>query len=100
MTVNIYDEGITFTAEETRSAKAVAYLKRHLFQSYRKQMSAGEIEPFGVGLSTLVDSLSMLSLGGGSVTADTCRIRYAGEGAPLELMYDIGETVRDIDSFS
>lgn len=88
MTVNIYDEGITFTAEETHCVKAVAYLKRHLFQSYRKQLSVGDIEPFGIGLSTLIDSLSMLSTGGGSVTSDTCRMRYAEQGAPLELMYD------------
>lgn len=64
--------------------KAVAYIKRYMFENYRKQPDR-VIGEFGIGLNTLIDCLSLLGPPS-TAAADTCRIRYAREGAHLEIM--------------
>ena len=82
-TCNIYDEGLTFTVEESHCVKAIAYVKRHMFEKYRK---THDFPPFGIGLNTLLDSLSLLGPTN-TAAADTCKLIYQGPGSHLELMY-------------
>ncbi|KAI9499179.1 Rad1/Rec1/Rad17 [Zychaea mexicana] len=85
-TCNIYDEGITFTCVETHRIKAIAYLRRHMFESYRKQQNQ-DIPTFGVGLNTLIDCLSLLGPAS-TPAADTCKFRYSVTGSHLEIIRD------------
>ncbi|KAI8144695.1 Rad1/Rec1/Rad17 [Fennellomyces sp. T-0311] len=82
-TCTIYDEGITFTVVETHRIKAIAYIRRHMFEAYRKHQ---DMPTFSVGLNTLVDSLSLL--GSGSSTADSCKFRYSTDGSHFEIIRD------------
>ncbi|KAI9278707.1 repair protein Rad1/Rec1/Rad17-domain-containing protein [Phascolomyces articulosus] len=85
-TCNIYDEGITFTVIETHRVKAIAYLRRHMFEIYGKQ-EGQDIPTFGINLNTLIDSLSLFGPAS-SPAADTCKIRYPSTGTHLEIIRD------------
>ncbi|CAO3633097.1 unnamed protein product [Cunninghamella blakesleeana] len=87
-TCNIYDEGFTFTVVDHQCLKAVAFIKRLDFERYRKQ---DDIEPFNINLNTLVDCLGLLGPSA-SGTADTCKIRYRGDGSPLEIIREVRES--------
>ncbi|KAG2224993.1 hypothetical protein INT45_000114 [Circinella minor] len=85
-TCNIYDEGITFTVVETHRVKAIAYIRRHMFEIYRKQQGQ-EVPTFGIGLNTLIDSLSLLGPAS-TPAADTCKIQYPSTGTHLVISRD------------
>ncbi|KAI8880985.1 hypothetical protein K501DRAFT_223781 [Backusella circina FSU 941] len=83
-TCHIYEAGITFTVEESRSMKAVIFLKKPMFEYFIRQDI--DIPQFSIGLPNLIDCLHLISplAQTGSVPLDSsCEIRY--EEGQLEL---------------
>ncbi|KAG0168070.1 ssDNA endodeoxyribonuclease [Apophysomyces sp. BC1015] len=80
-TCNVYDEGLTFTVQTSFKLKAVVYVKKHMFATYRK-LAETEVAPFALDLKTLVNCLAW----GGAVGTNTCKFHYTGPGYQLELL--------------
>ncbi|KAI8075289.1 Rad1/Rec1/Rad17 [Gongronella butleri] len=83
-TFDFHDEGITLMTTEHQNMKAVVFIKRLLFERYRRLPE--DIPSFDIHLQTLQDCLGMIGPAMG--TNDTCRLIYRGTGAPLEIMLE------------
>ncbi|ORX42789.1 hypothetical protein DM01DRAFT_149029 [Hesseltinella vesiculosa] len=81
-TVHFHEEGMTLTVMIHHLMKAVVFVKRLVFEQYRRQ--ADDIAPFDINLPTFLECLTMMGPTVGLM--DTCRIAYQGPGYPLRLM--------------
>jgi hypothetical protein len=80
ITCTIDPEVMTFVAQDIHSIKATVYMQREHFSRYR---FTGSDEPprFTVGSEALVGCLGIIA----SNVNDACKMKYAGEGAVLEI---------------
>ncbi|KAI8985938.1 Rad1/Rec1/Rad17 [Pilobolus umbonatus] len=86
---SIFAEGLTFTVEESRCVKAVAYVKKHLFTKYYKDPTT-ENFIFGIPLNTLIDCLGIISpfTNNRGNTDDLCEMNYDGPGSRFRIAFE------------
>ncbi|KAI9032770.1 Rad1/Rec1/Rad17 [Phycomyces nitens] len=82
-TCHVMDEGLMFSAGDSPCVVAVAYVRKNMFETYRRSNTV--FAPFAIDLAALVNCLSILSLATGTLS-DTCKLFYDGTGGPFEIM--------------
>ncbi|KAL0092045.1 Rad1/Rec1/Rad17 [Phycomyces blakesleeanus] len=82
-TCHVVEEGLMFSAGDNSRVVAVAYVKKNMFENYRRSNTV--FVPFAIDLAALVNCLSIVSLATG-VLSDTCSLFYDGNGGPFEIM--------------